>query len=538
MNASLNPNTSSSPSTWKQLVPLTVTVVFLFWGYLRFNKGFAVDDSYITFRYAQNALAGHGFVFNVGQHYYGSTATGYAILLAGIVKLLSFVGVLVDIPQVSTFLSALSVAAIAWIAGRASLWTNSLLGQVAAILSAVFVVVLPLSSAVSAHETYAFTAALAVGSYLIIMRSSFIAGALMLVLAMTLRPDSLLFVIIQFAGLAFAFGISRRASGYTLRQIAIAAVIVVLGVVAWVVAMKLYYGTFFPGTMDAKKAQVQMGYWPLFKVSTVVAALDPLFLGRYWLLLPVPALLAAWVFLRQLRARLSWPVVDPALLYCAVWALFAFGVVCAYSVFKVTLWAWYVAPIGLGMLLSAVYAANWLARQRSIPLEGAASGVGGPGPWLSILVVFLVAVGISVTPRMDSQAKTFATGRNVNGHLTSYDPIMYYLKKHEPAGTSVAIAEPGTFGYKLGPSYQVLDVLGLASPGVAKALRAGDFNYTVRTWKPKYVVTSWQGKYNPDQQPDFSSHYELVGEFHEPYWDVLLNHGAMLYRRKGDAAGH
>lgn len=537
MNEKMTPPETIAFIAWKRLAPLTVAVILLFWGYLRFNKGFAVDDSYITFRYAQNALAGHGFVFNVGQHYYGSTATGYAILLAGIVKLLSFVGILVDIPQVSTFLSALSIAVLAWIGGRASLWNSSLLGQVAAILTAAFIVVLPLSSAVSGHETYAFTAALAVASYLIVARRSLIAGALMLVFAMTLRPDSLLFVIIQFAGLAFAFRVSRGESRYTLRQVIMGAAIVVLGMIAWVVAMKLYYGTFFPGTMDAKKAQVQMGYWPLFNPSTVVTALDQLFAGRYWLLLPVPALVGAWIFLRQFRISVARPVISPWLLYCAVWALFALGVVCAYSVFKVTLWTWYVAPIGFGLLLSGAYGANWIAQQRSVTLKDAAGNVGSPGVWGATIVVFLLAVGLSITPRFDQQVKVFATSRNVNGHLTSYDPIMYYLKKYEPAGTSVAIAEPGTFGYKLGPDYLVLDVLGLASPGVAKALRAGDFNYTVRTWKPKYVVTSWQGRYNPDQQPGFSDEYELVGEFREPYWDVILKHGAMLYRRKGDAAG-
>jgi len=538
MNESLTRFDSGTLVTWKRLAPLTISVVLLFWAYLRFNKGFAVDDSYITFRYAQNALAGHGFVFNVGQHYYGSTATGYAMLLAGIVKLLSFVRILVDIPQVSTFLSALSVAGIAWIAGRACLWNRSLLGQVAAVAVAVFIVVLPLSSSVSGHETYAFTAALAVGSYLIIMRRALFVGALMMVLAMTLRPDSLLFVIIQFSGLVFAFGADRTQSRYTLRQICIAVGIVLVGMLAWVVAMKLYYGTFFPGTMDAKKAQVQMGYWPLFKISTVVTALDQLFAGRYWLLLPVPALVAAGVFLRQLRARLSGPLVNPLILYCAVWLLFALGVVCAYTVFKVTLWTWYVAPIGFGLLLSGVYGANYLAQQRVASAASVGQVPSTPGTWASFILVFLLAVGLSITPRIDQQAKTFATGRNVNGHLTSYDPIMYYLKKHEPAGTSVAIAEPGTFGYKLGPDYQVLDVLGLASPGVAKALRAGDFNYTVTTWKPKYVVTSWQGKYNPDQQPGFFDHYELVGEFREPYWDVLLKQGAMLYRRKADATAH
>lgn|GEM_PF-5155091 len=525
-------STTTTTVTWRHTLPLSVAAIVLLWGYLHYNQGFAVDDSYITFRYAQNALAGHGFVFNVGQHYYGSTATGYAMLLAGIVKLLGCFHILVDVPQVSTFLSGVAVAAMAWVAGRACLWSGSLVNQAGSVLVAAFIAMLPLSSAVSAHETYAFTAALAIGSYLVVMRRALVFGTLLFVVAMTLRPDSLLFVIVQFTGLAFVLWVSPVTSHYSWRRLLAAVVILVAGMLAWIIAMKLYYGTFFPGTMDAKKAQVQMGYWPLFKLSTVTTALDQLFAGRYWLLLLLPAVCCLYIFLRRAKAVAGRTLhISPALLMSAVWALFAVGVVCAYIVFHVTLWTWYVVPIGFSLLLSAVYGINALASSGNYVPAGASASANGM-PWAAAVAVFVVTVGLALTPRMDQQAHYYFTGKNVNGHLTSYDPIMWYLKKHEPDGTSVAIAEPGTFGYKLGPAYQVLDVLGLASPGVAKALRKGDFNYTVRTWQPKYVVTSWQGRYNPDQQPGFTDSYELVGEFKEPYWDVLLKHGAMLYRRK------
>lgn len=49
--------------------------------YLR-NKGYSVDDSFITYRYAYHLKEGFGLVFNVGENYYGTTAAGYAVILA------------------------------------------------------------------------------------------------------------------------------------------------------------------------------------------------------------------------------------------------------------------------------------------------------------------------------------------------------------------------------------------------------------------------------------------------------------------------
>ena len=56
-------------------------VVFLSLVYLRHNFWYYLDDSFITFRYAQNFAEGHGLRFNIGETHFGSTAMGMAILL-------------------------------------------------------------------------------------------------------------------------------------------------------------------------------------------------------------------------------------------------------------------------------------------------------------------------------------------------------------------------------------------------------------------------------------------------------------------------
>src|ERR1700752_3161553 len=61
---------------------------------------FGLDDSYITYRYASNLELGHGFVFNVGERYLGTTAPGFGLLLA-------FLHWLVSVLDLSRVLAAL-----------------------------------------------------------------------------------------------------------------------------------------------------------------------------------------------------------------------------------------------------------------------------------------------------------------------------------------------------------------------------------------------------------------------------------------------
>ena len=42
----------------------------------------AYDDAWITYRYAHNLASGEGLVYNVGERYLGTSAPGYAVMLA------------------------------------------------------------------------------------------------------------------------------------------------------------------------------------------------------------------------------------------------------------------------------------------------------------------------------------------------------------------------------------------------------------------------------------------------------------------------
>jgi hypothetical protein len=63
-----------------------------------------IDDSYITFRYARNLLAGLGLVYNSGERVLGTTTPVYTLLMAGLASLLRTQ----DFPHLAAALNALA----------------------------------------------------------------------------------------------------------------------------------------------------------------------------------------------------------------------------------------------------------------------------------------------------------------------------------------------------------------------------------------------------------------------------------------------
>lgn len=71
-------------------------------------SGQTVDDVFITYRYAQNLVAGHGFVFNPGEWVLATTAPGWGLLLASGHRLSGL-----PLPVLGTWAFALCLVAIA-----------------------------------------------------------------------------------------------------------------------------------------------------------------------------------------------------------------------------------------------------------------------------------------------------------------------------------------------------------------------------------------------------------------------------------------
>jgi len=503
-------------------VIFTILVVGLSMFYVMRNTSYGLDDSFITYRYADNLREGHGLVFNLGERHYGSTAMGLAILLAIVSKGTSWFG-FDDIVAIAHILSALSLAGIAVVLHRIliALVGPSWPAYAASCGLSLFIFAASVSNDAVGHETYPFLALLALGGFLIFFGKQYRLGALCVGLSVMLRPDCVLFLAIAFLVLVARHYLVKDTRIHDLLNIAIVSGTVVI---SWAIFTKLYFGSAVPETLVAKQAQITLGYWPIFRLKVIgERLLDQMTIIVGALLSIGTATIVAGVYAmttggsgRRMSLRAD------ALCWSLTWLLFAIGLTLAYRQFKVTYWSWYFDPIYLSMLFSTVVATADLASRHQRFSRG--------------LAVLCFAAVLLDGPTIIGAVHRWILYHPRNLHLESYDPIIAWLRIHEPNGTIVATGEPGGLGYKLGPRFRVVDELGLASPGVARHIIAGDLDYPIRRWKPDYVVVSFPGKFNPHERWWFDRVYKEIGEFSHPYWRETIQRGALLYQRVAEPA--
>lgn len=507
--------------------------------YVTHNYGYFIDDSYITFRYAENARLGYGLVFNVGQRFYGSTATGFAIVLLAIAKFSNLIGLNWAIPRIATLLSALGIALVGAVIldalwscyPRCNLWARIVYG----LLSLLVLFVLPLSNIVSGQETYFYVGLVSIATYLFLCKKRHYAATLILILATTCRPDVVLLAFLLYC-ISGAHDVCRGVHVVqVLRKLVPPGIIYLGGIFSWGLWTKLYYGSFLPETLGAKEVQATMGVFPLFNVTNLAQDLTTREFGAgYWKVLaviPIVALIVSAVLELQRKLN-SKPVgsgeAEGFGVLIAAYFAYAVSLSLAYISMRVSIWWWYVSPIGLFLLASAQCGLAELLFGRTNQdnrLKRFAIGT----------ALVLAAVTLASSWRVLFRAAgEYLTTRNTNEHIYSYDYFEGYIRAERPGGATIATAEPGAFGYHMGPRYTLIDVLGLVSPGVIPAIRSGNMLYAVSHYKPRYDIISWAGPYQPNTYPWFGQHYRLVAEFTAPFWESALGRGAYLFERAAD----
>lgn len=494
---------------WCLLAALVITYLSGTWSH-------GVDDSFITYRYADNLRNGYGLAFNPGERHYGSTAMGFAVLLAAVSAALHLVGY-GEIAAISHCLSALSLVVILTLVLqiiRASVRSASTTYVVGAIISLYVFGAAVFRNSIG-HETYPFLALLTAGAFFVYVRHRYLSGAISLALALMLRPDGVLFIVITIAVVT--------ARQYAWGDVGWGNIVLVVGLCTgvglfWMVFTWWYFGSPIPETLYAKKAQVLLGHWPIFRLRTVMSGLQ----GHLTVTLGALVAGGALVTGQWLYGVLRDPAgIEPerrdAIAWSVTWFGFAVGLIVGYRALLVTYWPWYLVPIWLAILLGSVVAV--------------VSAV-GRYPRLGRALALVGLLGVMWDGAVATQGmRRWLVEGSVNLHLGSYDPIVAFLRREEPTGTVVANGEPGNLGYKLGPRYKVVDELGLASPGVARGILVGDLDYPFRRWRPDYVIVSFRGRYNPHERWWFERSYQLVGEFEHPFWRRVVDRGALLYRR-------
>jgi len=485
------------------------------------NQSSGYDDSFITYRYADNLRHGYGLVFNSGERHYGSTAMGLAVVLGGLSIVLGSIG-LGDIASIARCLSALSLALIAFVLSRIMmrLITHRWVAYLVSVTLSLYILAAPVSNEAVGHETYPFIAILALSAFLIFFKKQYSAGAICLGISPMLRPDCVVFI-----ALIILILIARQHAWHDVGKNKVLVVSIVSGllVISWVTFTTIYFGSPIPETMVAKKAERLFGYWPLFRLKVVEQEMLNRLTVSLGVVLIVGVLATSYGVFKSMR-HANKPLLgvhSDALCWSLTLMLFAIALVLSYRQFRVTYWPWYFLPIYFSVLFSTMIATVDLATQyRRLSRD--------------LIIVGLTALALD-GPTAVKGLVHWIVERPVNIHFQSYDPIVAYLRAHEPNGTILATAEPGNLGYKLGPRFTIVDELGLASPGVARHILAGDLDYPFRRWKPQYVIVSWLGKQNPHERWWFDRLYEKVGEFQHPFWRDAVGRGALLYRRLSES---
>ena len=176
---------------WMPIVAAVVTFALL----SSLLRHWGNDDPYITYRYAANLLAGHGFVYNVGERILSTTAPLYALLLAALGLIWP------DLPALSNALSAVAV-----VLGAASLflWSRGRGEPAAGMLAALLLSLSPTLLMTFGAEICTYVM-LILGGLFAYDRERWNLAGLALALAAMVRPDAVL------AALALAlYHLARR----------------------------------------------------------------------------------------------------------------------------------------------------------------------------------------------------------------------------------------------------------------------------------------------------------------------------------------
>ncbi len=434
----------------------------------------AYDDSWITYRYAWNLASGHGFVYNVGERFLGTSAPGYAVLLA--------LGGLFSpnlVPAVSGVICAASLVATGlglYAFGRER--DDWIVGLVAGLLF-----VCNPTSIESFGGEMPLQVALVVWAFVAESRRRWMWAVGLGVAATIVRPDGL--AALGLIGLHQIW--VRRQLPW--REIAMAAV--VLGV--WHGALWLYFGAPLPETVAAKTAQRVSGIWrpfgmdltDWFKSFTIYPSHwfprrpETGFTPTAWM---AGAGLVALLWTRRWWVVLLWPVVY----------------MLAYRQLHLPFYHWYALVPLLAIAVSAGATAFVFARVVAWTLDrlGARTSDTTAGISRRTLIDGVTALGIAAFIAAPTLRYSLAyTATFPNAVERAYTRAGQWFAVNAPAGASIGYLEIGIIGYYA--QRPIIDPLGLVNPGVPPHVAQRDFLWAYREYRPSYII------HNPLFFPEF-----------------------------------
>lgn len=467
------------------------------WQTMRFYDS-TYDDVFLAYRYAQNLVAGRGFVFNPGENFLGTPAPLFVLLLALAKKTLGFL----DMVQIGGLISGTSLTLCAlFIYLLARQFSQRLVGVVAAF----FVLFNPLIVMTLGGETpiYLMLASAAFYSY---FRERFLLTGFLLALAVMNRGEAVVLV--------------ATLLGYDLlmrRKIPWGAIGIFLVTLApWLIFSFAFFGSPLTHSLGAKMAQRHAGL-PPFAPRAIFWVRDVVFQNDRLMVAFVPPIaLGALGCLWRARGWLpffAWIAAQTA----------------GYLVLDLPFYHWYIAHLGLGLAVLlglGVAVPLWLK-----PLEGKRAKIAGIESGVRLargLGIALMSLSLILSASVVVEAVEAYDRGLPNPSNYIYVKTGKWLAEHTPPTASVAYLEIGQIGYY--SNRKIIDVLGLVTPGAAKRVAKGDFLWVYLAYQPDYIIYNdifgpWIGVVR--QQPWFQEAYREIAQIEEPGYPVPL----IIYQR-------
>lgn len=389
----------------------------------------AVDDAYITYRYAANISNGIGLRFNADEWVLGTTTPLYTLLLGGAAFLTP------DIPTLGHW-----IGIAAWIAtiGAAMGWLWQMRYRVGALAAGLLLALQDTMMFSIGMETPVVVALMMASGWAWWSKRPLWAVPLSAALILT-RADGALWVL--FAGLGYGFATRRLPWREALGVILLA--------VPWFAFSWWRYGSILPnsvlakiGQNDAMPVTDEMPFVSILQNWIQVGNAD------IWFGLVVGLAVVGIVTLIWRERNSAWII--------GWWV----GYVIIYQGLGVAGFTWYFVPpmmvfywgvaAGIGSL--TLYAPTLLSRRRAVGYGAFA---------LSTIAVALIVAGF-IRPIRDAHLYR-STGYNAGRYL-DYFTVAEWLQRESAPTASVATLEIGIIGYH--SERTILDIMGLVSPAM------------------------------------------------------------------------
>lgn len=477
------------------LIGLSILTIILFYK-------FSTEDSYITYRYAQNIADGKGFVYNPGEEFLGTTAPFYTLILA----FFGFLGL--NIPTVGGILSAFSL-------GMTVLFTYLLTQKkdypLVGLLCGLFVFLNPWFLQTFGSETY-FQLLMIISAFYFYDQKKYIPTVIFCALAFLVRADGIIPAIIIFTD----YIIKNR-------KFPVKAIIFFIILCApFFLFYYFYFNSFLPASLEAKQAQYASGLWRKFLPGTLEFA-KLILKANSLLYFFIPLLLIGGILI--LLSRRIWVLI-------ASWAVLH---ILGYTFLKVSFYHWYPIPLLFLLMLMSAFSIQLIIsvphffkenqiRKWNIKILNQDINLSIAKfkdldlslKWTYRVISFLVLSSLILVLYGGARAYHNTRRSLPFPKLELYTKAGKWAAQNLPFDASITALEIGYLGYHA--QRRIIDLVGLVTPEVSKHIHDGDLQWAIKKYQPDYLFyneefSGWMETIT--YQPWFEESYKQIREMNQ-----------------------